>query len=188
MNRKHRHGLASAVVLCASMLVLTQAACLVLDEDHCLSNGGDLACGSPTCVMQTGPHEQTMSNDIGCAMAGYDSTYQLRLPFGLPAELESSRSGVDDLDSLEGVLAELIEENDLGGVCELDDDTEVIVDHHANVRIIRSRLDSRDYVRKQRTAITGTEIEAVQAYNEAVNAWLDDCRAKASAEGSGAQP
>lgn len=189
MRRKHRYGVVGGVVLCASMLVLTQAACLVLDEDHCLSNGGDLACGGSKCLMQTGPTVKTMSNDIGCSYSGYDPTYQLRLPFGLPAELESSRSGVDDLDSLEGVLTELIEENDFGGVCDLEDDlVEEIVEHHVNLHIIRNRLDSWEYTRKMRTKITVSEAEAVTAYNDDVTAWLDDCRAKASAEGSGAQP
>lgn len=186
MKRKHRCGVVGKVVLCA---VLSQAACLVLDEDHCLSNGGDLACGGAKCVMQTGPNVKTMSDDIGCAPSGYDPTYQLRLPFGLPAKLESPRSGVDDLDSLEGVLTELIEENGLGGVCDLDDDpVEEIVENHDNLHIIRSRLDSGEYIRKARMKITETEVAAVKAYGRDVSAWLNDCREKASVEASGAQP
>jgi hypothetical protein len=158
------------------MTSLTQVGCLVLHEDHCLANGGDLACPGKRCLLKTLPAKPEMSDELGCSYRGYDPTYHVNARYGLPADYEIGRDGAKEMDSVEDVLSALIEEHGIAGSCGITTHgTEEIQATYVGVEALRSRLDTGMLVRRNATKLTRDEVQAIHAYNAAVDSWLNTC-------------
>lgn len=154
--------------------------CLELNDSHCLARGGDFACISQVCLLQIGPDQGSTTDEIGCSDQGYDTGLHIRVKYGLPAGLDFNDS-LDDLDTLQGVMGTVREDNGFEGHCSLHDpDLEIEFDA---VKASHKRIqDLREHIDKRRLALKYAEIGQeenvwVEDFNAKVGIWSDACRA-----------
>lgn len=170
----------------AGLLFSLQVGCIVLDEEHCLANGGDLACPGQYCLIETWQKAEAKTDALGCTFRPDIYDFHLHLKYGLPAAVE--RDPYEGyLDTLEGVLVALRENNDVEDSCPLDspalqEEFDEVLESYAGVYVVRARMEGHGRVSTTTTQITLEEAESVEAYNDAVDAWLDACLAKAASE------
>jgi len=169
---------------------LLQMGCLVLDENHCLANGGDLACPGQRCLFETGRRVHTQTDDFGCSYIDANFSYHVHLTYGMPASFEMGGES-DNLDTVEGILAALWED-DGAGSCPLDspdrdDALDDLEDVYTDVHALRLRFEARGRVRASPANITDMEIDDVIQYNNAVKRWLDACSAPPASDESGTE-
>lgn len=190
MKPKSSRGRIAQVMSCIAVLFSMQLGCLVLDEGHCLANGGDLACSGQICLVQTESTIGTISSDAGCA----DRDRFLKNPkghvhaeFGLPAAFELDMGpddrGVSGLDTVEGILFEAQEEQGIVDLCSLEDpnladESDDLDVRYSEIQPIRNRLENEGKDVRRNDVILfdqDGESNAVKDYNRAVAAWLDKC-------------
>lgn len=184
---KANEALGRVVMLIGGVMALSsiQVGCLVLNEDHCLANGGDLACPGRMCLVQTGPRVETVSDDFGCSEAPFTNNpvhEHAKARFGLPAELELGQS-TTPLDTVEGILLETQEDRGFVESCSLDDrgleaELAILEMRYLVVQEIRDRLEHEAPKTGSRSIITLSqeEADAIGDYSRAVDDWLDDCK------------
>jgi hypothetical protein len=175
------------------MLIFTllQTGCLELDEEHCLANGGDLACPGQRCLIQTNADKETMSDELGCSYVDENAAYHLHLTYGLPANFRIS-DGHRNMDTVEGILTAWRDEEGLSSSCSLDGKTgelgeasDILFDEYGEqIYFLRMILEDRVRVRTNRVGLYVEHRDAVHAYNTAMKDWLDACAAETALEGT----
>lgn len=168
------------------MLASCHVGCIVLDEEHCLANGGDLACPGQLCLIEAGKRVKSRTDALGCTFHPVDDDRHLHARYGLPAAVELTE-GDNNLDTVEGILIALREDHGIEGSCPLDgtvlqDEFDEVIARHADIDILRARMEKRWRVRTGPAKLTQEEVDSVVAYNKAVQTWLDACLEKAASE------
>lgn len=165
--------------LLALMVVATSTGCLRLDPDHCMINGGDLACGGDFCVIGTGARPELM--DDGCIDAvGYVPSGFVHVEYGIPSRLGGS-DDVDDLDSVAGVVATAAQHDGSSVACATAETSlAVLLEPWVGAAVIRGHLERPDHVRKQAVVLDQTQAEAIYMFNQAVGQVIANCTYTAS--------
>lgn len=152
----------------ASLVGIGLGGCLELNTNHCLTRGGDLACGADeVCVLAL--RSGRSPGDYGDGCATEVPANFLRLPYGLPAtrgmEVDSG------VDTLAGALSPII-----GGSCALDEVLTDVEDEWEAIAQIRDKLGKRPRVLVSEADLTQSEVNEIASFVFAVDGWVDDCR------------
>jgi hypothetical protein len=160
------------------------ASCVRLDEAHCIVNGGDLACDDDERMCATeikGFREPSDAGD-GCVSIAeteeYFEVYLVHVQYGLPDTLWPHGDAEDDVDSVAGVLRRAAEERPLEEMCTVDPARVLELEPRwREVKAVRTFLERRGRVRAESVTLEPFQVEAIEDFNEAIDEWLDDCRA-----------
>lgn len=195
MKRNRQNFHVARIMGCIVILASVVTGCLQLDEDHCLANGGDLACGGQRCLLQTGPESVTdgemVTDELGCSLSDGTPPFHFHLTFGLPADLAMS-GGHSNLDTVEGILSAWREERDPAGSCALGEEDDDLRDEYVDLveqyvvgtHIIRANIEDRRRVSATNNTFDDADNAALEAYKDAMTAWLDACSLKVASQAS----
>ena len=159
---------------------ITTSACLQPKDGACILSGGDYACSSSqTCILPRSAIRDFPGDQYGChSFEDSKSRPELplddapegmiRIPFGLPKRFESSFDG--DLDSVEGVLTAVAQEQDLDITdCDLK---ELRPTWSKLSEFVRDHLDRKGRVRVSSIVLDDTRIKWIEEFNGEVRNWL----------------
>lgn len=177
-NSSKRIPIAPAVIAMA----LLSASCIRLDEDHCIVNGGDLACDQGRmCVTEIEEIREPSDRGDGCILIDgidYDfDAYLVRVQYGLPEVMwPRIEPNENDVRSLGGVLVRAVQERGLGEVCVADEDVVLSFEPEWNeVDGVREFLDRPTRVRANTATLEPHHVEAIKDFDAAINVWLEEC-------------
>lgn len=159
--------------LCASVGswgFLSATGCLVPDADYCAFVYGDRSCPEDRsfCVLAKEPTSHTNIDD-GCSATVPDGF--VRVHYGLPTSVAAPAERPDDPRSLGGVLAHLGYE-----ACVTTDEIEASLGPLvASVAEVRRHLGERGHVRRRAMSLSREHVDAIEAFDEAVTAWVAEC-------------
>ena len=167
--------------IASSVVVLASAGCVRLDEGHCIVNGGDFACEEGRlCATELTEIAEDSDEGDGCLwIEGMDydfEEYFVHVKYGLPEALWSRVEQGEDLDSVEGVIVRAVEER--GGVdtCGIDEAVMELETRWREVKAVRTFLERPSRVRVEAARLKGFQVEAIDRFNEGIDAWVDGCK------------
>lgn len=176
MMNLRKLGIPSPLLLAVSTLV--GAACIHLDDDHCIVNGGDFACSEARiCVANIESIVEMSDRGDGCVLrhakdAADFRDYFVHVQYGLPSQLGARTQ--DDIDSVTGVLVRTTEERRVE--CGLGERVvRMFEPQWIEVREIRDELESAQHVSVSEASLSNDQAEAIERFNDAINIWLLEC-------------
>jgi len=172
------------VFVASVVIAVASTACVRLDEGHCIVNGGDFACDDDRmCVAEIDAVNEFSDRGDGCIfIAGIDyalEDYFVHAKYGLPDSLRArTEDAVDDVRSVTGVLARAAEEHGVEDVEECVVSEPVVrqfEEEWREVKAIHTFLDRRNRVRVESAGLEAFQVQAIEAFNGAIDAWLGGC-------------
>jgi len=154
---------------------LTATGCIVPDADYCAFAYGDLTCVGERDFCVLAKHEMSHEGiEDGCSADVPEGFVHVR--YGLPTMVAAPTRRPKDPRSVEGVLRQLGYES-CGSPEELEASLGPAVDEVAEVR---RHLEQRWQVRRAAVALSMDHVDAIAAFDEAMEAWLQGCMGAAT--------
>ena len=176
-----------AAAVTMAIAILLGAGCVRLDEEHCIVNGGDFACDDGRlCVTDIDRRTEPSDEGDGCVLEDQvDETLEdhfVRVQYGLPRSLGSNakdaEAAMDDTQSVVGVLFLATAEREVDEVCAPDEDiTRSFEPQWRAVFEVREFLERPTRVRASSAGLSPEQVEAIEAFDAAINEWLEECEA-----------